>query len=230
MTSWTALREGFDAFTRRLPLLMGAWLVILACQQVIDLLIPDSMMLVESVISMIVLAPLYAGQHLLALKVVRREPVVFKELFTGRSNLGPIVLAYLLVGLLTLLGFVAFIIPGIIVALMYSFVLIRFLDPDEKTRAVKISEAMSESTRITRGYRGTIFGIGVLLAIPYMVLVILLWISTYDPSIPTWVIEVVAILSGALFLGPVQATSFMVVYDHALNHPRRVARGVKQGE
>ncbi|MCK5585256.1 hypothetical protein KAJ02_04220, partial [Candidatus Bipolaricaulota bacterium] len=95
-----------------------------------------------------------------------------------------------------------------------------FLDPDERTRVVRISEAMSESARITKGYRGTIFGIGVLLAIPYMVLAILLWISAYDPSIPTWVIEAVAILSGALFLGPVQATSFMVVYDYAVNHPR----------
>lgn len=220
MTSWAALREGLDVFTRRLPLLMGAWLVILACQQVIDLLIPDSLLLIQSLIQMAILAPLYAGQHLLALKVVRREPVVFKELFTGLSKWSPILLAYLLVGLLTLLGSVAFIIPGIIVALMYSFMLIRFLDPQEGERAVRVTEAMSESARITKGYRGTIFGIGLLLAIPYMVLGILLWISTNNPSIPGWLIEIVAILSGTLFLGPVQATSYMVVYDHALNHPR----------
>ncbi|MCK5245506.1 hypothetical protein KAR02_01300 [Candidatus Bipolaricaulota bacterium] len=220
MTSWAALREGLDAFTRRLPLLMGAWLVILACQQVIDLLIPDSLLLIQSLIQMAILAPLYAGQHLLALKVVRREPVVFKELFTGLSKWSPILLAYVLVGLLTLLGSVALIIPGIIVALMYSFMLIRFLDPQEGERTVRVTEAMSESVRITKGYRGTIFGIGLLLAIPYMVLVILLWISTYNPSIPSWLIDIVAILSGTLFLGPVQATSYMVVYDHALNHPR----------
>jgi len=220
MTSWAALREGFDAFTRQLPLLMGAWIVILVCQQVIDLLIPDSLMLVEYMLSMVVLAPLYAGQHLLALKVVRREPVVFRELFCGLSKWWPIIPAYLLVGLLTMLGFVAFIIPGIIVALMYSFVLIRFLDPKEGRRTVRVSEALSESARITKGYRGTIFGISLLLAIPYMVLVVLVWISTYDFSIPNWVIEIVAILSGTLFLGPVQAASYMVVYDRALNHPR----------
>lgn len=220
MTSWTALREGFDAFTRRLPLLMGAWIVILVCQQAIDLLIPDSLMLVEYIVAMIVLAPLYAGQHLLALKVVRREPVVFRELFAGLSKLWPILPAYLLVALLTMLGFVALIIPGIIVALMYSFVLIRFLDPKEGKRTVRVFEALSESSQITKGYRGTIFGIGLLLAIPYMVLVVLVWISTYDASIPSWVIEIVAVLSGTLFLGPVQAASYMVVYDRALNHPR----------
>jgi len=164
---------------------------------------------------------LYAGQYLLALKVVRKEPVVFKELFAGTSHLlGPILGTYFLVNLLTTLGAVALIIPGILVALMYSFVLIRFLDPKEGTRTVRPGEAMRESAQITRGYRGTLFGIGLLLAIPYVVLVVLLWISGNDSSIPTWVIEVVAILSGLLFLGPVQATSYMVVYDHALNHPR----------
>lgn len=223
MTAWTALRDGFDAFTTRLPLLLGAWLVILACQQVIDLLIPDSMLLVQSLLQIAVLAPLYAGQYLLALKVVRGEPAVFKELFSGVPKWGSIIPAYFLVGLLTGLGLVAFIIPGIIVSLMYSFVLICFLDPDEGARTVRATEAMSESTRITKGYRGTLFGIGFLLAIPYMVLGILLWISAYDPSIPAWAIEIVAILSGMLFLGPVQATSFMVVYDHAVNHPRNFA-------
>ena len=220
MTAWTALRDGFDAFTTRLPLLLSAWLVILACQQVIDLLIPDSMLLVESIISMIVLAPLYAGQHLLALKVVRGESVVFKELFAGKTQLGAILGAYLLVNLLTVLGAVVLIIPGIIVALMFSFVLIRFLDPKEGARTVRATEAMRESAQITRGYRGTLFGIGLLLAVPYLVLGVLLWISAYDSSIPTWAIEIVAILSGTLFLGPVQATSYMVVYDYALNHPR----------
>lgn len=220
MTAWTALRDGFDAFTTRLPLLLSAWLVILACQQVIDLLIPDSMLLVESIISMIALAPLYAGQHLLALKVVRGESVVFKELFAGKPQLGPILVAYLLVNLLTVLGAVVLIIPGIIAALMFSFVLIRFLDPKEGARTVRATEAMRESAQITKGYRGTLFGIGLLLAIPYLVLGVLLWISSYDSSIPTWAIEIVAILSGTLFLGPVQATSYMVVYDHALNHPR----------
>lgn len=219
MTSWTALRDGFDAFTRRLPLLLGAWLVILACQQVIRLLVPDSMIWLQLMV-MIVLAPLHAGQYLLALKVVRREPVIFKELFEGMSQVGPLIGAYFLVNLLTILGFVAFIIPGIIVALMYSFVLIRFLDPKEGTRTLQVAEAMRESVYITKGYRGTLFGIGFLLAIPYMVLFFLLWMSTYDSSIPAWVIELVTILSGTLFLGPVAATSYMVVYDHALGHPR----------
>ena len=220
MTAWTALREGFDAFTGRLPLLLGAYLVLVAIQQAVDLVIPDSLWWLQLIITQVVLAPLYAGQYLLALKVVRKEPVIFKHLFAGTSQLGPIVGAYLLVTLLTVLGTVALIVPGVLVALAYSFVSIRFLDSEEATRATRPTDAMSESARITRGYRGTLFGIGFLLATPYMVLVLLLWISGSNPSIPGWAIEMIAILSGMLFLGPVQATSYMVVYDYALKRPR----------
>jgi uncharacterized membrane protein len=220
MTSWTALREGFDAFTRRLPLMLGVVLVLLAVQQAIDLLIPDSLVLLESLVTMIILSPLYAGQYLIALKVVRREPVVFKELLSGMPQLGPIFWAYVLVTLLTVLGMVALIIPGIIVGLMYSFVLIRFLDPKEGLRSLRATEALSESADITKGYKGTLFGISLLLGIPLGILIILQTVSVYNPLFPSWIAEIIALLSGALFFGPVQAASYMVVYDHALNHPR----------
>ena len=136
------------------------------------------------------------------------------------SQIGPIVGAYLLVTLLTVLGFAVLIIPGIIVALAYSFTLIRFLDSKGDGQSVTATEAMRDSVRITRGYRGTLFGIGFLLAIPLVLLVILQTVSIYNPLFPPWIAEIIAIFSGALFFGPVQATSYMVVYDHALEHPR----------
>jgi uncharacterized membrane protein len=128
--------------------------------------------------------------------------------------------AYVLVTLLTVLGAFALIIPGIIVALAYSFTLIRFLDPKGDGQSVTATEAMKDSARITRGYRGTLFGIGFLLGIPLVILIILQTMSIYNPLFPSWIAEMIAIFSGALFFGPVQATSYMVVYDHALNHPR----------
>jgi len=220
MTSWTALREGFDAFTRQLPVMLGVVLVLLVTRQIIDWIVPDTWIWVELLAQTVVLAPLYAGQYLIALKVVRREPVAFNELSAGFSQLGPIIGTYLLVTLLTVLATVAFIIPGIIVALMYSFVLIRFLDPTEGPRALNMSKALKESAEITRGYRGTLFGIGLLLGIPFVVLLVLQMLSLNNPRFPAWILEVATLLSGALFFGPVQAASYMVVYDHALKHPR----------
>ena len=90
MTSWTALREGFDAFTRRLPLLLGVVLVLLAVQQIIDLLIPDSLVLLEWIVTVIVLSPLYAGQYLIALKVIRKEPVSSRSFLRECPKSGPL--------------------------------------------------------------------------------------------------------------------------------------------
>ncbi|MFC2095897.1 hypothetical protein ACFLSW_05630 [Candidatus Bipolaricaulota bacterium] len=221
MTAWTALREGFDAFIRRFPLLMGAGLVILACQQAIYLLIPETLWWVQLLLILALLAPLHAGQYLLAVKVVRHEPAAFRDLFAGTSKWGPISLAYLLVSLLTALGFVALIVPGIIVSLMYSFVLIRFLDPKAGERKGSVLELMSESARITKGYRGVLFGIGLLLSVPTLVWTVITLLV--EQPISPWIIQLIGIFSGLLFLGPVSAASFMVVYDHALEHPRNRA-------
>jgi len=49
-----------------------------------------------------------------------------------------------------------------------------------------------------------------------LVLGVFMWLSAFDPGIPAWLVDIIAILTGTLFLGPVQATSFMVVYDHAV--------------
>jgi uncharacterized membrane protein len=216
MTAWSALRSGFDAFTKRLPLLLGAWFVILILQQIIDLLIPDAFPLLQTIVTLIVLAPLYAGQQYLALKVVRDEPVTFREFAVGLHRWGPVVGGYVIVTLLTVLGTLLFIIPGIIVAVTYAFVLIRLVDASSSSVPGGVVDAMRDSSRLTRGYRGTLFGIGLLLAIPALVLGAFIWLSVFNPGIPTWLVDVIALLTGTLFLGPVQATSFMVVYDRAV--------------
>jgi uncharacterized membrane protein len=133
---------------------------------------------------------------------------------------GTIVGSYLLYVLLSSLATLALIIPGIIVGLMFLFAPIRFLDPKEGARSLGAIEALRESARITRGYKEILFGIGFLLGIPMVILLVLQMRSLNDPRFPAWIIEIISLLSGALFFGPVAATSYMVVYDHALNHPR----------
>jgi hypothetical protein len=48
------------------------------------------------------------------------------------------------------------------------------------------------------------------------VLSLFLLLSASNPGIPPWLVDVIALLSGTLFLGPVQVTSFMIVYSHAI--------------
>jgi hypothetical protein len=216
MTAWTALKAGFDAFTQRLPLLLGAWIVILAIQQAIDLLVPDSFVVLKLAITLIGLAPLYAGQQVLALKVVRRERGTFKDFFLGWRRWVAVSVSYLLVTGLTLLGLMLFILPGILIALSYAFVLIILVDPSREGPPPPILEALRESSRLSRGHRGTLFGISLLLALPVAVLSLFLLLSASNPGIPPWLVDVIALLSGTLFLGPVQVTSFMIVYSHAI--------------
>lgn len=215
MTSWGALREGLDAFTRRLPLLLGVWLVVLVVQQIIGLLVPDDLLWVEALLLMLILPPLHAGQYRVALKVVRSERCTFSSFLDGIRRWNAVLPAYLLIGVLTGLGLLALIVPGILVALAFSFTLICLLDEDAHGRRFSALEAMRESLHLTHGYRGIVFGIGLLLAVPYILLTLLVVLDALNPAIPSWILELVAVLSGTLFLGPVQATSLAVVYDHA---------------
>lgn len=235
MSAWRALREGFDAFTRQLPLLLGAWLVILAVQQGLDLLIPEEMILLSLGVPLIVLAPLYAGQHCLALAAVRNQPVAFKDLFVGFRRFGAITIAYLAMQLLTALATIAFIIPGVIVSLMYAFVLIQFVDPERDDPRPSIRSAMKRSAEITEGHRGSLFLVYLLLGVP-----ILVWslVTTFSivAGISPWIAELIPIFGGFLFIGPVSATSSMVIYDHArtrllaIEEPSPIVRNAQTSE
>ena len=101
---------------------------------------------------------------------------------------------------------------------MFSFAPIVVLDRSRDGRvASKIGaiEAMKRSKDLTDGYRGTLFGISLLLILPLLVVSILTVIAAYTPdfSFPYWAIELFSLLSGTLFLGPLHAASYMVAYE-----------------
>jgi len=216
---WSCLREGVDVLVRRLPLLLGAWLVILAVQQAIDLVAPAGgpWAWLNLVFSLVLLSPLYAGQYVLVLQVVRHEPPRFRDLFRGFSRWGTIAVMSILTVLAVAGGFVLFVIPGIVFALMFAWAPIVALDPARSgpNRRPGAIEAMRRSKELTSGYRGTLFGISLLLSIPTIVLMFLVGLSATSstPAIPPWAIEVFALLSGTLFLGPLHAACYMVAYE-----------------
>lgn len=220
ISAWSCLREGVDVLVRRLPLLLGAWLVVLAVQQAIDLVAPAAgpWAWLNLVLSVALLAPLYAGQYLLVLRVVRNEPVAFRDLFRGFSRWGAITVVSILTVLAVAGGFFLLVVPAIILALMFAWAPIVVLDqaagsgPDRRLGAL---EAMRRSKELTAGYRGTLFGISLLLSLPLIILIIAVSISAASPgvTIPPWAIELFALLSGTLFLGPLHVASYMVAYD-----------------
>lgn len=218
LSSWSCLRNGVDAFVRRFPLLMGAWLVIVGVQQLIDLAIPDVYALAQIPAAVLLLAPFYAGQYLLAYKAVRGEPVSFRDFFLGFRRWGAVIGVSVLTSAAIFIGGFLLVVPGIIWAIMFSFAPIVLLDPrnpDEPGSRFGILDAMKRSKDLTQGYRGTLFGIGLIVALPVIAIAVLATIKLYVPEfpIPYWMLELLSLLSGALFLGPVLSTSYMVAYS-----------------
>lgn len=98
------------------------------------------------------------GANLIFLQAVRDEKPQLELLIAGfKTNYLKIVLANLLAVSLIMLGIVALIIPGIIIACRLAFV--SYLVMDKNLDPI---EAVEESWRMTRGHGWTIFGMAVL--------------------------------------------------------------------
>jgi len=227
--AWSSIRAGIDALTSRFPLLIGAWLIILAAQQAIAIVTPEVGFwpLVESLLVAVLVTPLYAGQHLIALKVIREESVSIRDLFRGYSRWGTLIGISILTGLAIAMGTLLLVVPGIVWGLMLVFAPISALDardPDGTPRKLGTFDALQESQEVTKGYKGVLFRIALALALPSIAIGVLLAIKMRVPSfpVPFWTLELLAILSGTLFLGPLGATTNMTVY-HQITSLRREA-------
>jgi uncharacterized membrane protein len=110
--------------------------------------------------SLLVVSPIGYGVALAFLKAARGETPEVSDMFAAFSNYWNAVLAGLLAGVITAIGFVLLIVPGIIFACKLAFV--PYLVVEWKMDAVT---AVKESWRMTGGYALDIFLIG-LLGIP----------------------------------------------------------------
>jgi phage FluMu protein Com/uncharacterized membrane protein len=113
---------------------------------------------VSSVLNQFFGAFIGGGEIFVLLKIARGEEAAVGELFTGGRWLLPLFMGGLLVSLMCFVGFLLVIVPGIIVALMYSQFYFLVVD-----RGLGIMDALRMSNEITRGNKMTLFAIWVLL-------------------------------------------------------------------
>lgn len=98
------------------------------------------------------------GERYLFLKAMREEETDLRLIFEGFKNkYTKIVLANLIVVALTIIGFILFIIPGIIVLVRLSFVPFLVMDKD-----LEPMQAVERSWQLTRGHGWKIFGMAIL--------------------------------------------------------------------
>ncbi len=107
--------------------------------------------------SFVITGPLAAGLSWYCLGQIRKRGVGVSALFDGFKVFLPALGAYLLIALFTILGFIALIIPGIILALAFSLSYFFIIDKN-----MGPWEAMKASFDISKGYRWRILSINAL--------------------------------------------------------------------
>ena len=134
--------------------------------------------------------PLEWGFNVYFLNLIRRQDISYGRLFDGYKDFGRIFLAGLLVTLATVVGLILFIIPGIIVAMMYAQV--EFILKDDKD--ISAIDAMKKSAQLMQGHKAELF---------WLVLSFIGWA----------ILSVLTLGFGFLFLGPYFESTMAHYYE-----------------
>lgn len=123
--------------------------------------------LIVTILSYPVLMPLMAGIMMLAIKYARDESIEFKSMFEYYHMTGKLALAAILIYIMTIIGFLLLILPGIYLTIAYVFTLPLIAD-----KGMDVWEAMELSRKtVTKHWfkmffvmllLGIIMGLGVL--------------------------------------------------------------------
>ncbi len=114
--------------------------------------------------AILVTGPIAFGISYTFLKVARGEEINLEDMFSAfRRNYWHAVVAYFLVALIIVVGFILLIVPGIFLACKLAFV--PYLVVDKKMDGI---QAISTSWKMTKGYGWQVFLLG-LLAIPIFI-------------------------------------------------------------
>ena len=100
---------------------------------------------------------LFVGQTRWFLQIARGEPAPFSDVFSGGPYFLNSLLACILVGVIVEVGFLLFVVPGVILALMLSQFLYAIVD-----RNMGAMDSLRFSKNVTTGNKLTLFLIGLL--------------------------------------------------------------------
>lgn len=73
-----------------------------------------------SIVTFLIVSPLGLGQSIFFLKLAKNKDVKCTDVFLGYKNFLKVIGVSILIGIITFIGFIVFIIPGIILSIMYS--------------------------------------------------------------------------------------------------------------
>lgn len=204
-----SLSYGWDKFKKHYSFLIGIVILISFINLIIGIFSSifektfPALNLIFNILGFIVIFVFTIGAIRIYLKIYEDKKPSIHDLYTVTlSQLFRSLLAAILVGLIVSIGLLLFVIPGIILAIMFQFVIYIIVDKD-----LDSIEAIKESRRITSGHKwdlsllyivfaglnllGTLcFGIGLLVTIPVSSLVyIYVYKKLIDGDMPNGIVH-----------------------------------------
>ena len=149
------LRQAWETFKARFGFFMALILVLIVlygAPQLLSSALPDSSILLFSVLVMIYNILLYLGQTRIFLSIAQGKSPEFSQLVNQYEYFLPHLLASILFSLSVMAGLLLFIIPGIILMLQFMFFTYVIIDED-----LGPMEALRRSSELTHGAKGQLF-------------------------------------------------------------------------
>ncbi len=122
--------------------------------------------LMSACLTLLIVSPLNLGWYEMLLAVLRREPVLFSDIFKGFKRIWPAVLVTFFYGLFTFLWSLLLLIPGIIKS--YSYAMAYYILADDEN--IKPLDAITKSRHMMNGHKAELFVLH-LSFIPWVLLV-----------------------------------------------------------
>jgi len=145
-----------------------------------------------------------AGYTIFIMNTVKSSGAVYGNLLDGFGMAGRVIWLELLRGLIIGLGFVFFIIPGILLFYSYRQALYLLIEHPE----MKVRECLKESRKMMRGRKAELFGIDfsfvlwyIMLCVPYVGYAVRVWITPYSTT--TYVLYYLALRGTPVIVKPV---------------------------
>lgn len=116
------VNRGFEIFKQNIGGFLGFTLLIIFLPAIFNIgFSEDIASALSGLYNAFVFPPLAAGYYIMANKISKNESYAFNDFFKGLNYYVPLLLTGLVGGILTVLGFIALVIPGIYLAVAFSF-------------------------------------------------------------------------------------------------------------
>jgi len=171
----------------------------------------------DSLLGFLVWPLLYTGYLYLALRAVRGEAASLRDLLAPFRHPLSVLGAYWLTTLVTIIGFVLLVIPGIAWGLKFMFSPLVATD-----KGMTTLDAMAESGALTVGHRWALLGLMIVIAFPYLLAGAVGYLSLVEGLVP-WGWWLLVVYGVELLVRPWLSASLAAAY-HDLDGVRQALR------